>query len=43
MDLQVQSVTWVALCEKEVVGAILTELQDEESVWVEPVDEGLLC
>lgn len=25
------------------MGTVLTELQDEESVWAEPVDEGLLC
>lgn len=33
----------MALCEQECAGAVLTELQDEESVWAEPVDEGLLC
>lgn len=31
------------LCEQECAGAVLMELQDEESVWAEPVDEGLLC
>lgn len=36
-------VTWIALCEQECVGAVFTELQDEESVWAEPVDEGLPC
>lgn len=38
-----QSVTWMALCEQVCGGAVLTELQDEESVWAEPVDEGLPC
>lgn len=33
----------MALCEQVSVGAVLTELQDEESVWAEPVDEGLPC
>lgn len=37
------SVTWMDLCEQECAGAALMELQDEESVWAEPVDEGLLC
>ncbi len=44
MEIQVsQSVTWMALCAQECVGAVLIELQDEESVWAEPVDEGLPC
>lgn len=38
-----QSFTWMALCEQECAGTIFTELQEEESVWAEPVDEGLLC
>lgn len=43
-EIQVShTVTWMALCEQECVGAVLTELQDEESVWAEPVDEGLPC
>lgn len=33
----------MALCEQEGIGAVRYELQDEESVWAEPVDEGLSC
>jgi len=33
----------MALCEKEREGAVFTEQHDEESVWAEPVDEGLPC
>lgn len=36
-------VTWVALWELKCAGAILTEPHDDESVWAEPADEGLLC
>lgn len=38
-----QSFTWMVLCEQECVGAVFMEPQEEESVWAEPVDEGLLC
>lgn len=34
--------TWVALWKQGWAGAVFTELQDEESVWAEPVDDGLL-
>lgn len=33
----------MALCEQDCIRAALTELQDDESVWAEPVDEGLPC
>lgn len=36
------SVTWMALWKQGCAGTVLTEPQEEESVWAEPVDEGLL-